>query len=299
MIKNTLPSIKDAAASSAQNPPHIVFGGGISRALVADLGVLMAARQRGLSFASVGGISAGAVMPLLDAAGVSIEEMTKLVMRHNLSDFLHQNYSRFHLPRLIWRVINSRRYERTLPSNGLYSTEKLADFIESYVKEWPEKYWTMAYTPNGDAQIIFTKYGVFKRSRDGKVELVDKTPAPIGLAIRATGAVPGFFDSVKYTTSSGQSYDLFDGFISWDGYCPAALVESFFGAQRQSIIACDVIKYKTPNRLLDKGYLAVLTPNPPFPAHRFEPSAAQKSAGVSQAFSDAQAAFAKFAPAAA
>jgi predicted acylesterase/phospholipase RssA len=275
--------------------PHIVFGCGISRALVADVGVIMAASQRDLRFASMGGISGGAVTPLLHLGGVPVYEIKELVLAHDLKEFLSQNYRSMHLPRLIWRVINNRRYERTLPSKGLYSTEKLADFIESYVSVWPEKYWTMAYCPRVQGQIIFTKNGVFKRTRDGNVQLLDSAPAPVGLAIRATCAVPGFFDSVKYTTSTGETFELFDGFVSWDGYCPAALVENFYGVERQSIIACDVVQYKTPNRLLDKGYMAVLTPNPPFPAHAFNPSRAKKSAGVAAACMDAHSAFAKLA----
>jgi predicted acylesterase/phospholipase RssA len=281
--------------ATAQKRPHIVFGGGITRALVADLGVLMAARKNGLSFASTGGISAGAVMPLLDAAGMSVDELRNIVMTRNLSDFIQHNHSRFRLSRLVWRIINRRKYRLSLPSKGLYNTTKLADSLEGYVKTWPENYWTMAYAPKHEAQIVFTRNGVHKRFADGRVELVDNRPAPIGLAIRATCAVPGFFDSVIYTSSSGESYELFDGFLSWDGYCPAAFVEKFFGAHRQSIIACDVIKYKTPNRLLDKGYLAVLTPNPPFAAHQFKPSLNQKLAGISEAFTEAQTMFSQLA----
>jgi predicted acylesterase/phospholipase RssA len=270
-----------------------VFGGGIARALVADLGVLMAARKRGLSFASTGGISAGAVMPLLYAAGISDDQLKDIVMTRNLGDFMDHNYRTLHLARLAWRVLNRHSYRKSLPSKGLYNTGKLADFLETVVTAWPENYWTMAFAPKVDAQIIFTREGVHKRFRDGKIVLVDSKPAAIGLAVRATCAVPGFFDSVIYVSSSGESFELFDGFLSWDGYCPAAFVEKFFGATRQSIIACDVIQYKTPNRLLDKGYLAVLTPNPPFPPHQFKPSLLQKSMGMTAAFTDAQAQFAQ------
>jgi predicted acylesterase/phospholipase RssA len=281
------PSTADTL-ESGQNRPHIVFGGGIVRALVGDLGVLMAARNRGLNFASTGGISAGSVMPLLYKAGVPVEELKDIVMSHHMSDFIQNNYSRFNIGRLIWRVLNRRKYRRTLPSKGLYSIAKLADFLEHRVKEWPENYWTMAYAPRQKAQIIFTRQGVHKRFQDGRIMLVDDKPAPIGLAIRATCSVPGFFDSVLYTSSTGESFELFDGFLSWDGYCPAAFVEKFFGAHRRSIIACDVIKYKTPNRLLDQGYLAVLTPDLPFAAHQFKPSNGQKALGIRTAFTDAE-----------
>jgi predicted acylesterase/phospholipase RssA len=288
---NTLSAAE--TSESAAKRPHIVFGGGIARALVGDLGVLMAARARGLDFASTGGISAGSVMPLLDAAGIPTSALKGIVMSHNMSDFLDYNYSRMRLPRLLWRVFNRHKYRHTLPGKGLYNITKLEQFIDRHVKTWPEKYWTMAYAPRQEAQVIFTSKGVHKRFRDGRIVLVDNKPAPIGLAIRATCAVPGFFDSVVYVSSAGETLELFDGFLSWDGYCPAPFVEQFFGAERQSIIACDVIKYKTPNRLLDKGYLAVLTPNPPFQSYQFQPSSKAKEVGIGAAYEHAQSTFAR------
>jgi len=286
------PTVRDLVKTPVSDGPHVVFGGGISRALVANLGVVKAARVKNVKLASIGGISAGAVISLLYAAGVSTEEMEELVMKHSLGDFMENNHGSLHFLRLLWRVINHRRYLKTLPGRGIYNTFKLGAFIDERVKEWPENYWTMAYAPRDQAQVIFSKKGVHARYRDGRVELVDVNPAPISLAIRATCAVPGFFDSVYYVATNGRKMQLFDGFLSWDGYCPAPFVEEFFGVERKAIIACDVIKYKTPNRLLGKGYRGVLTPNPPFPAHRFHPTVDQKLAGVTEAFDQARALFA-------
>ncbi|MBS2010296.1 MAG: patatin-like phospholipase family protein [Cyanobacteria bacterium SZAS TMP-1] len=288
-------TVLDLVKPGVSDGPHVVFGGAISRALVANLGVVKAARVQNVKISSIGGISAGAVMSLLYAAGVSTEEMETLVMAHSLGDFMDNNHDFLHWPRLLWRVLNHRRYLKSLPSRGLYNTHKLGAFIDERVKAWPENYWTMAYSPRDEAQVIFSNKGVQMRYRDGRVEEVDSVPAPIGLAIRATCAVPGFFDSIQFVSSSGRTIELFDGFLSWDGYCPAPFVEEFFGVERRAIVACDVIRYKTPNRLLDKGYLAVLTPNPPFPAHTFHPTRDQKQAGLTEAFAQAHAAFASMA----
>lgn len=271
---------------------NLVFGAGITRALVANLGVLKAAQNLRIKIASIGGISAGAVLPLLFAAGVSVDEMDRIVMSHNIGDFFDKNSKYLHWPALIWKVLNRRRYQRVLPPRGAFGTARLGEFIDGLVSVWPDNYWTMAFSPGDDAQVAFCKRGIFMRYRSGQIEQIDTVPAPLGLAIRATCAIPGIFDRVDYVTSNGRKLELFDGFLSWDGYCPAAFVEQFIGVAREEIIACDVIKYKTPNRLFGKGYRAVLTPNPPFPVFVLHPTARQKRIGVARAFSKARRDFA-------
>jgi predicted acylesterase/phospholipase RssA len=264
-----------------QTSPHIVFSAGISRALFASFGVLAEAADHNLSFASIGGISAGAIIPSLFAAGLPQQLIVDLLMTHGLSDYLIVKERLRHWPKLLWRAAHHRRYKRDLVQDGLWDTTPLADLIDSLVTEWPARFWTMAAT--GDAQIIFTEEGVFKRSLDGSIVQIDKKPARLGLALRATCALPGFFDSVVYTTSSGESYRLFDGVCSWDGFCPVNVVQSFYGAEPETIVACDVIKYKSPNRLLGGNYLGVLLPDPPFAGCRFNPPRAKKEAAIARA----------------
>lgn len=278
-----------------KRPVHLVFGAGVSRAIVAGLGLIKAARIQGtyLNVASVGGISAGAVVSLLYAAGVTTERMEELVMSKSLGSLLDRNYRYFHYGRLGWRILTHRHQQSTLPSTGLFNTCRLGEFVEKEVSQWPGNYWTMAYAPREQAQVIFSKQGVYMRFRDGRIEIVDTVAASIGLAIRATCAIPGLFDSVKFVSSKGRTIELFDGFLSWDGYCPASLVENCFGVNKNEIIACDVVRYKTSNRLMERGYLAVLTPDPPFGTCCLNPTSEQKKIGIARAFEEAQETFSR------
>lgn len=262
---------------------HIVFGGGVARAITAGAGVIVACRRASLVLRTMGGVSAGAIVPLLAAAGMSDDQLIKAVIELPFQAFLHAHFPWTHYPRLLWRVLNRRHYLQSLPEHGLYDTKVMGDFLQTLVgRRWPPQYWTMAGDPA--AQFIFTADGVtLRRQHDDRLRKLDNRSVPVSQALRATCALPGFFDAVEYTAPN-KSYTLFDGFITWDGICPVGLVESFFKVPRQSIIACDVGKYGRPNRLLDKGYRAVITPDPPFPPYRLKLTRDEKVQGVLSGF---------------
>jgi predicted acylesterase/phospholipase RssA len=273
---------------------HCVFGGGVARAVVCSIGVLEKLKELQYSFQTLGGVSAGSIIPLMAAAGIPLEELRQLVSQCDFRTFVKPNYRHLFQLRLGWRILNRRRYMKTLPVRGLYSSGPLGEFVEQYVKEWPAGFWTMAYTP--DAQIIFSRDGVLKRSRDGAITVLDRRPAPIGLAIQATCAMPGFFDAVPYTAADGSQYLLYDGILSWDGICPASFVEEFFGVPRSSIVACDVGKYSRPNRMIGQGFGTVICPDPPFQPHHLNLTLQQKYQGFLAGSDSTEAALVKVHP---
>lgn len=257
---------------------HFVFSGGLARAFLADVGVIIACRRAGIKIATMGGVSAGSIAALMATSGMSELELMNLAMNEDFTDLLEPNYRFGGWLRLGWNILNRRRLMKTLPPKGIYKTEAIGTLVERYVSHWPKGFWTMAYLPG--AQIIFTESGVLKRLCDGRMETLQDKPAPVSLAIRATCGLPGFFDALRFTTEDGTTYSLFDGILSWDGMCPTGLVEHHFGASRESIIPCDVGKYDKPNQMLHKGYGAVITPDPPFPAYKLKLSRDQKWLGI-------------------
>jgi predicted acylesterase/phospholipase RssA len=257
---------------------HFIFSGGLARAFLADVGVIIACRRAGIKIATMGGVSAGSIAALMATSGMTDLELIKAVMDEDFTDLLKPNYRFGNWLRLGWAILNRRRLMKTLPIKGIYGTEAIGTLVERYVSHWPRGFWTMAYLPG--AQIIFTESGVLKRHCDGRTEVLQDKPAPVSAAIRATCGLPGFFDALRFTTNGGSTNMLFDGILSWDGMCPTGLVEHHFGASRESIIPCDVGKYDKPNRMLHEGYGAVITPDPPFAAYKLKLSRDEKWLGI-------------------
>jgi len=65
--------------------------------------------------------------------------------------------------------------------------------------------------------------------------VISKKPAPVGLAIRATSAIPGVIDAVPY-----RGCYLFDGALSIDGRTPIGLAKRHHGAVAERTVAVDV-----------------------------------------------------------
>jgi len=109
----------------------------------------------------------------------------------------------------------------------------VGQFVDAHVPQWPENYWTVAAVK--DKQWLFNAKGVFEYSEDGTcIQICDK-PAPVGLAVRASCAVPGIIDAVPY-----MGKWLFDGALASDGRCPVRVPKKHYAANGSDIIACDV-----------------------------------------------------------
>jgi predicted acylesterase/phospholipase RssA len=118
--------------------------------------------------------------------------------------------------------------------DGVVDSHRLGRLLERFVPEWPKSYWTIAMA--GDAMLLFTADGVFEY-RGGRKRQISGTPAPVGLAIRASCAVPGVIESVRF---AGR--ELFDGALGPYGGCPTRMVKRHFGATARDIAAVDLVK---------------------------------------------------------
>lgn len=210
---------------------HMVCGSGGSRAILASAGFIYGLHKCGLSdFATVGGVSGGSLPSLMYAAGINPGKMVQLAVDIDFSSMLTRRGNIF---QMFLAFLLKERLAQTRPRNAVLGSEKLESFINDLVPVWPEKYWTMAVA--GKTQVVFTAKGVFQYLHDGSSRQVSDKPAPLGLAVAASCAVPGIIEPKLY-----KDIYLFDGALSWDGQCPVGVVVRDMGAKPHQVVACDV-----------------------------------------------------------
>lgn len=230
------PSDKVVAPSPTALQKHIVCGAGGSRAILASAGAVMACKIAGITeWQSIGGISGGSIPAVALASGIDPRDIMQLTVDIDFSSLVPRHATPIST---VLAFILKDRFEYTRPKKGVLSSEKLGTFIDSLVPVWPKGFWTMAVVAR--TQILFTEHGVYQYLRNGQRRVLSTTPAPVGLAIRATCAVPGIIDAVPY-----QGRHLLDGALSWDGQCPVGISQRHFGADSNQIIACDVGEEKS------------------------------------------------------
>ena len=209
---------------------HYVGGSGGSRAFLAGSASLLACHAAGLTdWESMGGVSGGSIATLLYTGGVHPARIVVSAIDLDFTDLVTKKSTIPHFVRTKVR----RKCNREPLSQGFVSTEGLGEFLESLVDEWPANYWTAAVA--GNTQLIFTAFGVWEYHLDGRCTKLSDKPAPIGLAVRASCAVPGVLECVQYL-----GRDLFDGAISQHGGCPVQLVKRHFGASMDNIVALEL-----------------------------------------------------------
>lgn len=209
---------------------HYVGGSGGSRAFIAGSASLLACHAAGLTdWESMGGVSGGSIATLLYTGGV---HPARIVVSAVDLDFTALVTKKSTIPHFIRTKVRRKRNREPL-AQGFISTEGLGEFLESLVDEWPANYWTAAVA--GNTQLIFTALGVWEHHLDGRCTKLSNKPAPIGLAVRASCAVPGVLECVHYL-----GRNLFDGAISRHGGCPVQLVERHFGTHKDNIVALEL-----------------------------------------------------------
>ncbi|MBY0359876.1 MAG: patatin-like phospholipase family protein [Candidatus Obscuribacterales bacterium] len=210
---------------------HLLCGSGGSRAILGSAGAILALSKAGHNdWRSMGGVSGGSIPSLFIAAGWPAGKMVKLAVDIDFASLLSRRTNIF---MTFLAFLLKERLAQTRPRRAVMGSEKLGDFIDKLVTAWPEKYWTMAVA--GKTQVIFTSKGVFQYLEDGTVRQVSAHPAPLGLAIRASCAVPGIIEPAQY-----NGVYLFDGALSNDGQCPIGVVVNHFKSQANEVVACDV-----------------------------------------------------------
>jgi predicted acylesterase/phospholipase RssA len=215
---------------SASDQIHLVCSSGGSRAILGSAGAIAALDQAGLKdFVSIGGISGGSIPTAMFAAGLGSTETLRLAVDIDFSSMLTRHGS---IARILLAYMMQGRLAQTRPRKGVMSSEKLGVYLDEKVPVWPDRYWTMAV--QGENKIYFTQDGVFELTPDGKRNVLSNKPAPLGLAVRASCAVPGIISAVPY-----KGRFLFDGALTREGRCPIALPIAHKGALPENIIAVD------------------------------------------------------------
>ena len=215
---------------SASDQIHLVCSSGGSRAILGSAGAIAAIDQAGLKdFVSIGGISGGSIPTAMYAAGLGSTETLHLAVDIDFSSMLTRHGSILHI---LFAYFMQGRFAQTRPRKGVMSSEKLGVYLDEKVPEWPDRYWTMAV--QGDNKILFTQDGVFELTPDGKRNVLSNKPAPLGLAVRASCAVPGIISAVPY-----KGRFLFDGALTREGRCPIAIPIAHKSALPENIIAVD------------------------------------------------------------
>lgn len=214
---------------------HLVCGAGGSRAIIGSAGAIFGLHAHGYNkWASVGGISGGAITSLLYAAGISPRT---LLRRALTTDFSRLVVRSRHTLEVLRRFLGQAAHER-LPRTAIHSSAEMIKFIDKLVPVWPDNYWTMAVADvegRGRCQVLFTKEGVFLYDKFGARQKLSQRAAPVGLAVAASCAIPGVIEHVEYLGLA-----LYDGMLSWDGRNPAGLVNRHFAADYSQIVAVDV-----------------------------------------------------------
>lgn len=217
------------ATDTANN--HLVCGSGGSRAILACGGAILGLHRAGFNdWRSIGGISGGSIPSLFLAHGYTPEELVKLSIEIDFSSLLTR---RKNIILTFLAFLLKDRLAQTRPRTSVLTSEKMSTFIEERVPVWPENYWTMAVA--GKTQVFFTSKGVFQYLRDGCTRQLSDKPAPLGLAVRASCAVPGIIGAVQY-----RGLYLFDGALSWDGQTPIGAVVRHYQASPKDVVAVDV-----------------------------------------------------------
>lgn len=222
------------APTTPEREFHLVCSSGGSRAILGSAGVLLACNQAGITkFKSIGGVSGGSIPTVLFASGMDAKTCLSQALDIDFSSLLTRRASFF---RILIAYFMQRRYEKVRPVNGVLTSEKVGEFVESYLKDgelWPKGYWTMAIAE--DAQIIFSENGVFEIRPDGQLRVLSCDPGPLGTAVRGSCAVPGIISAVEY-----KNKILFDGALGPESRVPAGVPMRLYGANPKDIIACDV-----------------------------------------------------------
>lgn len=304
MKNDTRTTASGTTASDKMGHLHLVCGSGGSRAILGSAGAIFAFHQAGLrEWATAGGISGGSVPTALLAGGHDPGKMVRLAVDIDFASLLTRHANPLSI---LIAFLLQQRFAQTRPRMGVMSSEKLGKFIDDHVPEWPQNYWTMAVA--GKTQIFFTSKGVFQYLVDGTVRQLSNEPAPLGLAVRASCAVPGIIDPVVF-----KGIHLFDGALSWDGQLPIGAVTRHFDTTAGAIVGCDVgdrktkqsdlatrfwrwfcggtcvqrDDQKTPEVWAQEGAMIVLPDVNAFPSLQFTLSAEQKWQAVMNGYSAA------------
>lgn len=230
---------------------HLVCGAGGIRAILGSMGAVFGLHAQGINrWKSIGGISGGSIIAALFAAGHHPRHLLRTAFKIDFDRLLVKKHG---LLKVLRKYLRQKKHE-VMPLTATLCSEPLGKLMDELVPVWPERLWIMAVANvegKGRCQVLFTHQGTHLYTKEGKSEKISDTPPPVGLAIRASCAIPGALTHVSYL-----GMDLFDGVLSWDGRCPVGVARRHFLADYHNIVGCDVGDYDHPlgalhNRFMD------------------------------------------------
>lgn len=232
---------------------EIVFSSGGAASVLAGAGAYAACQLAGIrKFRRIGGVSGGAILGSVIAAGITAREGLHLAVETEFGE--HVNFKHGIYKSVRRKLREARRVLKKTPavkefygdrdyaewpSTGLLGTCGLGRYITALHEAkdsfgWPDGFWTLATTKDG-SQVVFNKDGAFLIKTDGVLTQLADTPPPLDIAVRFSATIPGILAALDY-----KGMMLFDGGLSRDGLCPVGVQIRHFGADPKKIIACRV-----------------------------------------------------------
>ncbi len=212
---------------------HLVLSGGGIKALIAGLGAIMNLHNR-FKWATIGAVSGGTIPAVFYAADLSLRRMLSLMIAYQFETLV----KRIEHPMNVIRHYLGQKSDEVIPLRAIMCSESLGALMDKYVPVWPAKLWIMAAAEvpgKGRCQVVFTAKGVFLYQSDGTFLQLTNEPASVGLAVRASIAIPGVIGAVKF-----MDMYLFDGMLTWDGRMPIGVVKRHFKAPSRRIVAVNI-----------------------------------------------------------
>jgi len=228
-------SIAEQNSEQSNAEYSLTLSSGGSQAFLAGIGTVLACYAAGLKrFRMLGGVSAGSICTALMALGLDAVDLLHLGLNLDFKAELGAGTVRDWL-----RHSSPANTAKDCRHTGLLQTSSIGKYINNIatargVNAWPETFWTMATTKAG-LPVVFNADGAFLVRKDDQMERLALAPPPVSDAVRMSCSIPGVFAAIKYR---GQL--MFDGALSWYGFCPVGIQIRHFGADPRKIIACNL-----------------------------------------------------------
>ncbi len=233
---------------------HVVAPGRGTATFTFLAGFYLGMRLAGVKVITAGGPSGGSPVSILFKCGMqeaTIAAMAATIVSRDLLDLklaAGPGSWRAQLA-FIDAVLMRRVYEKLLPTNALFGTERFGQFFARHVhaligedKELPDGFWTVsiAVASNGGRQkVVFTSQGVWVQNESGCYDKVSDELPPVGDILRSTIAIPGILEPIPMEIA-GKIFLFYDGVLSTDEkHCPTSPLIQILGQTLASTIIFD------------------------------------------------------------
>jgi predicted acylesterase/phospholipase RssA len=230
---------------------NLLIGTGGSRSILFGTGVLLVLAQANFRrFRSITGVSGGSIPAALISANADVTHLLAQVLDTDFNQLVARRVS---LVKFLTQALREPKAVDPPPLEGALDATLMGQYFDDRIKDWPNLFCTVALSHQ--AKVIFTKDGVWHEQQDGTLLKVAAKPIPIGMAVRATCAVPILLDPVAWKSDSGEEHLLIDGGLGPEGRCPISVPQSLFAMENSYLVVVNVGEDKsTLHQLIDKVY---------------------------------------------